>query len=142
MDTALTQKFPFILDRNLAKANCTGNRVCTSCDTVVLALPLVCAKKNLCKSRLLETFSHARDAILVRRPSISNTVGRCKKNTAINTQALPIHHTNGKYGSTAFRILFSCRSPGFQGRERRVLIDRNTGKNLVKYVHNIYICVL
>ena len=36
MDTALTQKFPFILDRNLAKANCTGNRVCTSCDIVVL----------------------------------------------------------------------------------------------------------
>ena len=34
MDTALTQKFPFILDRNLAKANCTGSRVCTSCDTV------------------------------------------------------------------------------------------------------------
>ena len=38
MDTSLTQKFPFILDRNLAKANCTGNRVCTSCDTVVLDL--------------------------------------------------------------------------------------------------------
>ena len=36
MDTALPQKFPFILDRNLAKANCTKNRVCTSCDTVVL----------------------------------------------------------------------------------------------------------
>ena len=36
MDTALTQKFPFILDRNLAKANCTGNRICTSYDTVVL----------------------------------------------------------------------------------------------------------
>ena len=36
MDTALPQKFPFILDRNLAKANCTGNRVCPSCDTVVL----------------------------------------------------------------------------------------------------------
>ena len=35
MDTAFTQKFPFILDRNLAKANCTGNQVCTSCDTVV-----------------------------------------------------------------------------------------------------------
>ena len=35
MDTALPQKFPFILDRNLAKANCTGNQVCTSCDTVV-----------------------------------------------------------------------------------------------------------
>ena len=37
MDTALPQKFPFILDRNLAKANCTENRVCTPCDTVVLA---------------------------------------------------------------------------------------------------------
>ena len=37
MDTALPQKFPFILDRNLAKANCTGNRVCTACDVVVLA---------------------------------------------------------------------------------------------------------
>ena len=39
MDTALAalhQKFPFILDRNLAKANCTENQVCTSCDTVVL----------------------------------------------------------------------------------------------------------
>ena len=36
MDTALSQKFPFILDRNLAKANCTENRVFTSCDTVVL----------------------------------------------------------------------------------------------------------
>ena len=36
MDTALPQKFPFILDRNLAKANCTENRVGMSCDTVVL----------------------------------------------------------------------------------------------------------
>ena len=36
MDTALPQKSPLILDRNLAKANCTENRVCTSCDTVVL----------------------------------------------------------------------------------------------------------
>ena len=36
MDTALPQKFPFILNRNLAKANCTGNRVCTCCDIVVL----------------------------------------------------------------------------------------------------------
>ena len=36
MDTALPQKFPFILDRNLAKANCTEDRVCTSCDKVVL----------------------------------------------------------------------------------------------------------
>ena len=38
MDTALAQKFPFILDRNLAKANCTEDQVCTSCDTVVLVL--------------------------------------------------------------------------------------------------------
>ena len=37
MDTAIPQICPFILDRNLAKANCRGNRVCTSCDTVVLA---------------------------------------------------------------------------------------------------------
>ena len=36
MDTALLQKFPFILDRNLAKTNCTENHVCTSCDIVVL----------------------------------------------------------------------------------------------------------
>ena len=34
MDIALPQKFPFILDRNLATANCTGTRVCMSCDTV------------------------------------------------------------------------------------------------------------
>ena len=39
MDTALLQKFPFILDRNLAKANCTENQVCTSCDTAVLGPP-------------------------------------------------------------------------------------------------------
>ena len=38
MDTALPQKFPFILDRNLAKANCTENQVCTSCDIVVLGI--------------------------------------------------------------------------------------------------------
>ena len=36
MDTALPQKFPFILDRNLAKDNGTENHVCTSCDRVVL----------------------------------------------------------------------------------------------------------
>ena len=34
MDTALPQKFPFILDRNLAKAK--GNQVCPSCDIVSL----------------------------------------------------------------------------------------------------------
>ena len=37
MDTALPQKFPFILDRNLAKANYTGNQVSTSCDVVAFA---------------------------------------------------------------------------------------------------------
>ena len=38
MDTALPQKFPFISDRNLAKANCTRNTVQYKdyCDTVVL----------------------------------------------------------------------------------------------------------
>ena len=41
MDTTLPQKIPFILDRNLAKANCTGNCVCTSCDTVVLGLRIL-----------------------------------------------------------------------------------------------------
>ena len=30
MDTALPQKIPFIIDRTLAKANCTENHVCTS----------------------------------------------------------------------------------------------------------------
>ena len=40
MDTALPQKIPFILDRNLAKANCTEDYVCTSCDKVVLDLAL------------------------------------------------------------------------------------------------------
>ena len=54
MDTALPQKIPFILDRNLAKANCTEDRVCTSCDTVVLGLRLFNVKatfliaKNCC----------------------------------------------------------------------------------------------
>ena len=38
MDTSLPQKIPFILDRNLAKANCTEDCVCTSCDKVDLAL--------------------------------------------------------------------------------------------------------
>ena len=46
MDTAATQKFPFILDRNLVKANCTGNRVCTSCDIVVLDSYVYCSNKR------------------------------------------------------------------------------------------------
>ena len=40
MDTALPQKCPFILDRNLAKVNCTRNRVCTSCDIEVLCFEI------------------------------------------------------------------------------------------------------
>ena len=34
VDTALPQKFSFILDRNLAKANSTENHLCMSCDKV------------------------------------------------------------------------------------------------------------
>ena len=50
MDTTLSQKFPFILDRNLAKGNregkfSTGNRVCTSCDIVVLDYHIIIRKK-------------------------------------------------------------------------------------------------
>ena len=54
MDTALTQKFPFILDRNLAKANYTGNRVCTSCDTVVLDFPINAESTEAKVMRLFE----------------------------------------------------------------------------------------
>ena len=53
MDTALPQKFPFILDRNLAKANCTEDRVCTSCDTVVLGTSLPNNHKTLQKKKKL-----------------------------------------------------------------------------------------
>ena len=43
MDTPLPLKIPFILDRNLAKANCTENRnrVCTSRDIAVLVLSVI-----------------------------------------------------------------------------------------------------
>ena len=41
MDTAFPQKIPFILDRNLAKAYCTEDRVCTSCDKVVLGVDAI-----------------------------------------------------------------------------------------------------
>ena len=51
MDTALPQKFPFILDRNLAKANCTGNHVCTSCDKVVLDDYIYIEQLKLCKRK-------------------------------------------------------------------------------------------
>ena len=47
MDTALPQKFLFILDRNLAKANCTGNRVCASCDIVVLGYAYILSEYAL-----------------------------------------------------------------------------------------------
>ena len=51
MDTALPQKFSFILDRNLAKANCTGNHVCTSYDTVVLANDVFFAGQSVVQHR-------------------------------------------------------------------------------------------
>ena len=60
MDTALTPKFPFILDRNLAKANCIGNRVCTSCDIVVLSIYIFTYKKfmNVCSLICRHIFFH------------------------------------------------------------------------------------
>ena len=66
MDTALPQKFPFILDRNLAKANCTGNRVCTSCDTVVLGPPTNYRMQT--QGTVLRTFSNT-----VQEKNFSNT---------------------------------------------------------------------
>ena len=41
MDMVLPQKFLFILDTNLAKANCTENLVSTSCDTVFFGFGLL-----------------------------------------------------------------------------------------------------
>ena len=57
MDTALPQKFPFILDRNLAKANCTENRVCTSCDIVVLGTNLKSPLQRYSKGRVMSVMS-------------------------------------------------------------------------------------
>ena len=51
MDTALTHKFPFILDRNLAKAIGTENHARTSCDTVVLG-HIICLYLHLLQSVL------------------------------------------------------------------------------------------
>ena len=73
MDTALPQKFPFILDRNLAKANCTGNRVCMSCDTVVLGpYSLVLEPwRGEHSPSAAGTLQHKRNAapVLVRKPN-------------------------------------------------------------------------
>ena len=44
-DTGTVLKIPFILDRNLAKANCTEDRVCMSCNKVVLGVTQT-EKKN------------------------------------------------------------------------------------------------
>ena len=57
MDTALPQKIPFILDKNLATANCTGNRVCTSCDIVVLARGLLTVDPCIPSSPSIEMIS-------------------------------------------------------------------------------------
>ena len=54
MDTALPQKFLFILDRNLGKANCTEDRVCTSCDKVVLGTLLNCSEFIVAVNLLLQ----------------------------------------------------------------------------------------
>ena len=56
MDTALTKKIPFILDRNFAKANCTGNHVCTSCDRVVLVLITNPSKLRYCLSYICRVY--------------------------------------------------------------------------------------
>ena len=62
MDTALPQKFPFILDRNLAKANCTGNLVCTSCDIVVpgrnINFDQYIVRKNLMKISIITNVAY------------------------------------------------------------------------------------
>ena len=69
MDTAFPQKFPFILDRNLAKAKCTGNQICTSCDTVVLGHISKIDVKKFMKERVkfLQVF-HETKHILVKAP--------------------------------------------------------------------------
>ena len=62
MDTALPQKFSFILDRNLAKANCTEDHVCTSCDKVVLHIYIYIYSINIfayCPAVLHHHFSGA-----------------------------------------------------------------------------------
>ena len=58
MDTALPQKFLFILDRNLAKAYCTEDRVCTSCDKVVLCTLLNCSEFIVAKAFSIIDFSY------------------------------------------------------------------------------------
>ena len=47
------RNFPFILDRNLEKANCTENRVCTSCDIVVIGYNLWVYRKHSRSQRVI-----------------------------------------------------------------------------------------
>ena len=49
MGTALPRKFSFILDKNLAGANCTENRVCTSCNTVVFGIIIYYYSSHIAK---------------------------------------------------------------------------------------------
>ena len=65
MDTALPQKFPFILDRNLAKANGTGNRVCTTCDTVVLGRNVYIFKMLMMTIERVKTLNEYFDKLLL-----------------------------------------------------------------------------
>ena len=76
MDTALPQKFPFILDRNLAKANCTENHVCTSCDTVVLDTGIFCictSTRNPTKCSYAHVIGIYSNFLIVIRISTSTT---------------------------------------------------------------------
>ena len=61
-DTGSGLKIPFILNRNLLKANCTEDCVCTSCDTVVLGNDIICCDilfriPGLSQGNLLSTSS-------------------------------------------------------------------------------------
>ena len=73
MDTALPQKFPFIIDRNIAKANCTGNRICTSCDIVVLDQPLISFLYMIpsCKQYILKRCTNVMQSMKSHRHGIS-----------------------------------------------------------------------
>ena len=83
MDTALPQIFPFILDRNLAKANCTGNQVCTSCDTVVLECgPLVAVLGESCcklSVMIINSFNYSSDVPSPAKYMVPPKVSDCQK---------------------------------------------------------------
>ena len=73
MDTAVPQKLPFILDRNLTKANCTGNRVCTSCDIVVLGF---CSNKM---DYIRQKFLYISDSVVHDTKQFINELSKSEK---------------------------------------------------------------